>query len=66
VCLFFFTLRDEHAWFSWLAEPVVNGAGPKLVHHDSANCVQLTDELLARVVDQVVAWYDAVETVLIA
>src|SRR5262245_11714106 len=57
VCLFFFT---------WLAEPVVNGDGPKLVHHTQANCVELTDAFLAAVVDRVVAWYDAVESVLIA
>jgi hypothetical protein len=51
---------------TWLAEPVVNGDGPKLVHHTQANCVELTDTLLADVVDRVVAWYDAVESVLIA
>lgn len=66
VCLFFFTLRDEQAFFSWLAEPIVTGAAPKLVHHARANCVALTDELLGRVIEQVVAWYDAVEAVLIA
>jgi hypothetical protein len=44
----------------------VNGDGPKLVHHTQANCVELTDALLADVVDRVVAWYDAVESVLIA
>jgi hypothetical protein len=53
-------------FFTWLAEPVVNGDGPKLVHHTQANCVELTDALLADVVDRVVAWYDAVESVLIA
>ena len=66
VCLFFFTLRDERAFFSWLAEPVVSGGAPKLVHREKANCVELTDELLNRVIEQVVAWYDAVESVLIA
>ncbi|HEX5270578.1 MAG TPA: hypothetical protein VFW33_08840 [Gemmataceae bacterium] len=66
VCLFFFTVREEQAFFSWLAEPVVNGEGPKLVHHTKANCVELTDALLADVVGRVVAWYDAVESVLIA
>jgi hypothetical protein len=66
VCLFFFTVREEQAFFTWLAEPVVNGDGPKLVHHTQANCVALTDDLLAGVVDRVVAWYDAVESVLIA
>lgn len=66
VCLFFFAIRDEQAYFTWLAEPVVNGSAPKLLHHAEANCVPLTDELLAQVVDQIVAWYDAVESVLIA
>jgi hypothetical protein len=66
VCLFFFTVREEQAFFSWLAEPVVNGDGPKLVHHTQANCVELTDALLGEVVDRVVAWYDAIEAVLIA
>ena len=66
VCLFFFTVREEQAYFSWLAEPVVNGHGPKLVHHTQANCVELTDALLGDVVERVVAWYDAVEAVLIA
>ena len=66
VCLFLFTTREEQAFFSWLAEPVVNGDGPKLIHHTQANCVELTDALLGDVVDRVVAWYDAVESVLIA
>jgi len=66
VCLFVFTMRDEQAFFSWLAEPVVTGGAPKLVHHDKAHCVPLTDELLEQVIEQIVAWYDAVETVLIA
>ncbi len=66
VCLFFFTLRQEQAFFSWLAEPVVTNGIPKLVHRDRANCVELTDDLLAQALEQVVAWYDAVEVVLIA
>jgi hypothetical protein len=65
VCLFFFTVRNEQAFFTWLAESVVNGDGPKLVHQTQAQCVELTDALLAEVVDRIVAWYDAVESVLI-
>jgi len=65
VCLFFFTMREEQAFFSWLAEPVVNGAVPKLVHHAIANCVELTNERLDQVVDAIVSWYDSVEFVLI-
>jgi hypothetical protein len=66
VCLFFFSMGDERAFFSWLAEPVLADGAPKLVHHEKANCVELTDEKLDQVVEQVVAWYDAVEVVLIA
>jgi hypothetical protein len=66
VCLFFFTVREEQQFFSWLAEPVLNAGAPKLIHHDEVNCVPLTDELLAQVVEQIVAWYDAVEVLLIA
>ena len=66
VCLFFFSMRDEQAFFSWLAEPVLVDGAPKLVHYEKANCVELTDEKLDQVVEQVVAWYDAVEVVLIA
>jgi hypothetical protein len=66
VCLFFFTMREEQAFFSWLAEPVVSDGTPKLRHHHTANCITLTDELLGYVVEQIVTWYDAVETVLIA
>jgi hypothetical protein len=56
VCLFFFTVREEQVFFSWLAEPVVNGDGPKLIHHTQANCLELTDALLGNMVDRVVAW----------
>jgi hypothetical protein len=44
---------------------VTDGA-PKLVHHDQANCTVLTDDFLDRAVEQIVAWYDAVQAVLIA
>lgn len=66
VCLFFFAMREGQAFFSWLAEPVLNGGAPKLVHHQAANCVPLTNELLDEIVGRVIAWYDAVEALLIA
>jgi hypothetical protein len=56
-------MREEQAFFSWLAEPVMTSGAPKLVHHDRANYVELTDALLDAVVEQIVAWYDAVEAV---
>jgi hypothetical protein len=66
VCLFLFTLREEQAFFSWLAEPVLNDGVPKLFHHNKANVVPLTNECLDQAVQQIVVWHDAVETVLIA
>jgi hypothetical protein len=65
VCLFFFTMREDQAFFCWLAEPALSGGAPKLIHHDEANCVELTNELLGQVVEQIVSWYDVVESVLI-
>ena len=66
VCPFFFAMHDDQAFFTWLAEPVLTDGGPKLVHHDEADCVELTDDLLDRVVERVVNWDDAVESLLIA
>jgi hypothetical protein len=66
VCLFFFTTKEEQAFFSWLAEPIVKVDGPKLVHRESADCHPLTDDLLDRAVQQIITWYEAVQSVLIA
>ncbi|OWK38000.1 hypothetical protein [Fimbriiglobus ruber] len=66
VCLLFFTMRDERAFFSWLAEPILTNGGPKLVHHVTADCVELTETQLDQAVERIVGWYDAVEAVLIA
>ena len=66
VCLFFFTMQEDQEFFCWLAEPVMTPDGPKLVHHDKAACVEFTRELLDQIVERVVEWYDAVETLLIA
>lgn len=66
VCLLFFSMREDRAFFSWLAEPVVAGGVPKLVHRVRADCAELTDETLNNAVERIVEWYDAVEAVLIA
>jgi hypothetical protein len=66
VCLFFFTMRDDRSFFSWLAEPTVSAKKPKLVHHKKASCVELTDGRLDEAIEQIVAWYAAVEHVLVA
>jgi hypothetical protein len=50
VCLFLLTVREEQAFCSWLAAPVVAGGTPKRMHREKAGCVELTDGLLNRVV----------------
>jgi hypothetical protein len=66
ICLFFFTMREDQVFFSWLAEPTVVDGMPKLVHHDRADCVPFTNELLDQAIERIIAWYDAVGSVLIA
>ena len=65
ICLFLFTMRERQEYLTWLAEPVIKDGVPKLIRRKSALCVPVTNDLLAEIVDRVVAWYDAVEAVLI-
>jgi hypothetical protein len=38
---------------------------PKLIHHDTAHRVELTNEPLDQAIGAIVDWYDSVEAVLI-
>jgi hypothetical protein len=67
VCLFFFTLREDQAFYTWLAEPVLAEDGsPRLVQHQQADCKALDDQALDAIVGRVVAWYDALAGELVA
>lgn len=67
VCLFYFAMREDQAFFSWLAEPVSDSSkAPKLLLHKTADCKVLTDQLLNDAVTRIVDWYDALQTVLVA
>jgi hypothetical protein len=67
VVLLFFTMREEQAFFAWLAEPVLDDSGaPKLLHHTKVDCQPLTDGLLGKAVDRVVKWYGALQAALVA
>lgn len=60
VLVFLFTMRDNGAWYSWAAEPVVeDGGGAKLPLRTEPNCRPLTDEALEELLDRVDRWYDA-------
>lgn len=47
-------ITNEGAYFARLAEPVLTGGAPKLVHHGQADRVELTDDLLDQVVERIV------------
>lgn len=60
VCLFFFTMEETQAWYTWVAEPVVDpGKGAALKMHETAVCRELSDAAMDEIVDRVNAWYDA-------
>jgi hypothetical protein len=66
VALLFFTMREDQAFFAWLAEPVIDCAGsPKLLLHKQTDCRALTDVLLDEAVTRVVEWYDALQAALV-
>jgi len=60
VVVFFFTMRDGGAWYSWITEPVVEaGDKAKLPLRAEPDCQPLTDEALEEVFDRIDKWYDA-------
>ncbi|GEM_PF-641860 len=60
VCLFFFTMQDEGAWYTWVTEPVVSENGkPTLQSCDQPDCRQLDDAALDQILERVDLWYDA-------
>jgi hypothetical protein len=60
VCLFFFTMREDRAFYTWLLEPVITPQGkPKLASGTAPDCRQLDSEALDDIVNRVSAWYDA-------
>lgn len=60
VALFFFTMRDDGAWYSWIAEPVVSTDGKaQLALRSEPDCHPLTDESLEELLNRVDGWYDA-------
>jgi hypothetical protein len=60
VCQFFFTMKDDQGYYTWLLEPVLTAQGsPKLVRRTEPDCRKLDDEALEYIVSAVSAWYDA-------
>jgi hypothetical protein len=60
VCLFYFTMQDDKARYTWVAGPAVQPDGrPDLVLRTEANCAALDQAALDRIVRLVEEWYDA-------
>jgi hypothetical protein len=60
VCVFYFTVKDDHGYYAWAFEPLVTGTGqPKLKPHADALCRQLGNETLDEIVSAVKRWYEA-------
>jgi hypothetical protein len=67
VCLFFFTMENDAAWYTWVAEPAESESGTLLLHHfDEPDCRQLNKRALNEIIERVDLWYDAVFSTQIA
>lgn len=67
VCAFLFTMRDEGAYYYWIAEPGVEDRSiPKLRRPTSPDLMPLDNPGLERLVTQVDRWYEALTVALAA
>lgn len=61
VCLFYFTMEDNGAWYTWVVEPAESDEGkPVLRLRGEADCRPLDKKALKEVIAQVDSWYEAV------
>jgi hypothetical protein len=59
-CLFFFRMKNDKGFYTWVAEPVVTAEGtPVLCPHNTASVAELDTAALDDIVAAVNAWYDA-------
>ncbi len=66
VCLFFFTMENDLAWYTWVAEPIQAENGKPLLRScDEPDCRQLNKRTLKEIIERVDAWYDAILPTLI-
>jgi hypothetical protein len=60
ICLFFFTMENDGAWYTWLAEPIEAESGkPLLRSRDEPDCRPLDKKALKEIIERVDAWHDA-------
>jgi hypothetical protein len=58
-CVFVVNVRDNRSQYAWLAEPVVEARGAKLVFHEDGQFQALDSSAVTDIVERVKAWYDA-------
>jgi len=59
VCLFFLTMENDGAWYTWVAEPIEEGGKPALRVCDEPDCRELDQRALKEIIERVDWWYDA-------
>jgi hypothetical protein len=58
-CVFVVNVRDNRSQYAWVAEPVVDAKGAKLVFHEDGQFQDLDTSAVTEIVERVKAWYDA-------
>jgi hypothetical protein len=59
-CLFFFTMENDGAWYTWVAEPVESQDGKALLRACAEpDCQPLDKRALKGIIERVDVWYDA-------
>lgn len=59
ICLFFFSMSDDKAYYRWIKEPVIDAENwPYLEMSQSQTLTALTNQELARIIAEVDIWYD--------
>ena len=60
VVVFFFTMRNNEAWYTWASEPVVSATGDfEILQHAAAHCQPLDAAAIDEIIETVDHWYDA-------
>lgn len=59
LCLFYFTMENDGAWYTWIAEPLQSVDGrATLSFRDSPDCHALDKKALRDIIERVDKWYD--------
>jgi hypothetical protein len=59
VCLFLFSMKNNHGFYAWKLEPVIDHDRPRLVAHATFHSRELDTEAMNEIVDAVERWHEA-------